>query len=386
MWTIVIPSLLRNVTFLSLMLEDIYALPYLGSTEVILIVDKNASEENRRRVASLELPIRIVHSEFSGPGVLRNEGISLASGDYISFFDDDDRVDKTGAAFSFQADITLLGFQHHSIIFDNKNILTNLIREGVSKTGHMIDIAAGVEYVFSYCQPFAFSKSLLRRFAFYDARVMEDIDFISHILASNEHFAICEDLSYRYIHHDGSTKALSGEDIYKSAEEISSRIQSLSDKFESVMYFQLVRRYSIAVRRARFFEAYKDRLCDNAAGLELGLTLPENWMVDLSFWEAEFELLHNNSQIVGIYCKNNLSACLFSCVKAKHKYVIDDRASSFDAADSHIITFPNFLMNCDGESTVFVAHAHPRLLSETKRIVSARCSAFTTNVRSLLRA
>ena len=79
----------------------------------IVVVDDGSEAETRQAVESwrrevagdLGLRLRYHRQENQGPAVARNQGLSMASGDYIQFMDDDDVLDRD-ALFHLHAALT----------------------------------------------------------------------------------------------------------------------------------------------------------------------------------------------------------------------------------------------------------------------------------------
>lgn len=175
--------------------------------EIILIDD--GSTDNSLKIcqflASKDERIKIVHQENVGLAETRNNGIELATGEYISFLDSDDYVDKTmieelvKKAKETNADVCQCGFWIHTKdgfvkdvtneqngpeYFEGKKDLIN------AHSNHLISIAAWDKlYKLSSIKDIQFNKNVTK----------EDSDYIYRLCMKEKTFAIVNKPFYHYI-------------------------------------------------------------------------------------------------------------------------------------------------------------------------------------------
>ena len=90
----------------------------LQEIEIILVDDGSRAECAALcdRFAAEDSRIKVIHKTNAGPGLARNAGLDLATGEYIGFIDSDDYAeldmfrDLYNAAVKYDADLTMSGF------------------------------------------------------------------------------------------------------------------------------------------------------------------------------------------------------------------------------------------------------------------------------------
>ena len=127
-----------------------------SSVQEILIIDDGSTDDTKRIVSTLPLPIRYIWQSNMGPAAARNRGILEANGDWIAFLDSDDlwTQEKIEEQISFIEANPLLEF-----VFGN---MCNFDSQSTASAPEILD-----QTVYEYCRAHAsnlvnFFECLLR--------------------------------------------------------------------------------------------------------------------------------------------------------------------------------------------------------------------------------
>ncbi len=193
----------------------------LNSFEIILVDD--GSPDNSPRIcdeyASLDKRIKVIHKMNEGLGMARNSGIEIAQGDYITFLDSDDYVDKDfykqllSLCESMKLDICISGgFKQLSskkiktVYFNNiSNVwyksngeIKKLISRIIGRLPEKDDVLCGSSCMMVYNTNFLRNNNL--KFISERVFISEDIWFVMDCLnvASNIYYSDIVGYYYRY--------------------------------------------------------------------------------------------------------------------------------------------------------------------------------------------
>lgn len=363
---------MRDPHKLTLILTDLARLNDSIDLEVLLIVDQKASLDSLTIPLNAGGVVRVVASRESGPGKLRNLGLDLARGDYVSFFDDDDRVLFEPGSHAFRGDVVLFQFNHPSEVFSNSRLLAFLDADNITTSIDILNLAIEVNFIFSYCQPFAIKLSTIRalQLNFTDSMVMEDLDFVTHLFSHVLDVSTVSNITYQYIFNSGSTKSMSGLAIYESAQHICSRLTDLAVDRPEIVYLEVAKKYARDISRFRFIEALPREatdilVCTEIAIPSFGLRSHE---ADLFFWRNLFKIwFRDQASLVALFCYNNCSVKLAEILKKQgHRPLIfDERADALIASGVQGVRRPEQVWpSGQGPHFKFVAHAHPGVLKK----------------------
>lgn len=202
--------------------------------EIILVDD--GSPDNCPKIcdewASRDARIRTVHRENGGQSCARNTGLSMATGDYITFVDSDDwlandiyehcmmLLEKHKEANAIQFDVNLTDTPNackdqaseEISIYKGKEILEYYLESSTRKSGG-----------FSVCRCL-FEASTAKRYRFREGKINEDIDYKYKVLRDSHEWIITNKIGYFYWQGGNSTSSgkLKAKDfqLYEAAEEL----------------------------------------------------------------------------------------------------------------------------------------------------------------------
>lgn len=224
----------------------------------IIIIDDGSTDNSLKIcqfLASKDPRIKIVHQENVGLAETRNNGIKLATGEYISFLDSDDYIDKrmieelVMKAKETNADVCQCGFwihmkdgfvkdvtneQNGPEFFEGKKDLIN------AHSNHLISIAAWDKlYKLSSIKDIQFDKNVTK----------EDSDYIYRLCMKEKTFAIVNQPFYHYIKRP--VTSLTGDKIsqklfmlqewgYNAYNEVVNNGEEFQDAADKILYNSLV--------------------------------------------------------------------------------------------------------------------------------------------------
>lgn len=204
--------------------------------EIILVDD--GSPDNCPKMcdewASRDARIRTVHRENGGLSCARNTGLSVATGDYVTFVDSDDWIEpdiydyciklfeQYKEADAVQFDVVLTDTENIDVcskeqsenvcVYKDKEILEYYMNSSTRKSGG-----------FSVWRCL-FKAPTAKRYRFREGKVNEDIDYKYKVLRDCKEWIVSNRIGYFYWQEDNSTSSgkLKERDfqLYEAAEEL----------------------------------------------------------------------------------------------------------------------------------------------------------------------
>ena len=179
-----------------------------GSTDNTIDLCENYARKDNRIV--------LINKENSGVSSARNEGLTLAEGEYIGFIDADDYIEPdmierlTLNAVNNKADISMCGFfiERTDGTFRNKVLIKDIIQySGVEAINNMLDRYEFHGYIWNKL----FSKKIIkgeRPISFYeDIYVYEDLLYCYECFINSDCIVYDNQQYYHHIIHDNQTSA-----------------------------------------------------------------------------------------------------------------------------------------------------------------------------------
>lgn len=221
--------------------------------EIILVDD--GSPDNCPKMcdewASRDARIRTVHRSNGGQSCARNTGLSVASGDYITFVDSDDWIVED----AYEYCVSLLNkYQGADVVqFDIAHAYQNM-RPSLERK-EKIEIFEGkriLEYYldsstrngsYSVCRCL-FKAPTPQKYRFREGRIHEDIDYKYKVLRDSHKMIITNQIKYCYWQEGNSTSTGSLKErdfqLYEAAEELSKMTQA--ETYGKIAYYGRVKK------------------------------------------------------------------------------------------------------------------------------------------------
>lgn len=174
----------------------------------IILVDDGATDNSGKicdELATKDSRIRVVHKPNGGLSSARNEGVKIATGDYIAFVDGDDWIDEDmyegmiSAMLKHDADIAICNYKEickkgvrdtstdEITVFEGRETLKVFIEEDEN---YQIQNAAWNKL---------YKRSLMGELRFPEGKLFEDIVYTTKLLAGSERAVYTNKAYYNYI-------------------------------------------------------------------------------------------------------------------------------------------------------------------------------------------
>lgn len=197
--SIIIP-IYNSGNFLKKLLNNLVNQTY-KNIEIILIDD--GSEDNSLQICNEyqvnDKRIKVISQTNKGVSSARNKGLKIATGDYITFIDSDDDIDRN------YIDVMVRNIEDDYLIKTNtKNAKKDVL---VSSEQYLFDILSGK--IPGVCWGYLFRKDLLKNIKFdLNTSFMEDTIFLIQYLINTSNVKVLkEKLYYHEVNQDGLTNS-----------------------------------------------------------------------------------------------------------------------------------------------------------------------------------
>lgn len=207
--------------------------------EIILVDD--GSPDNCPKMcdewALRDARIRTVHRENGGQSCARNTGLSIASGDYVTFVDSDDwialytyeycmkLIEQYEGADVVQFDVMLTS-QYPANTVEEKEVIN--VYEGKDILEYYMESSTRESGGFSVCRCL-FEAPTAKRYLFREGKINEDLDYKFKVLRDCKKWVVSNQVKYFYWQEGNSTS--SGKlkpralQLYEAAEELNKLCQ-----------------------------------------------------------------------------------------------------------------------------------------------------------------
>lgn len=195
--SIIIP-IYNNSKFLEKLLNNVICQTY-KDIEIILIDDgsKDNSLQICKKFQQKDKRIKVISKENGGVSSARNKGIEMVTGEYITFVDSDDNIDKN------YINTLVNNIEENCLV--KVNTKNTLKEEIISREKYLKDIVSGK--IQGVCWGYLFEKKLLNNIKFdVNTSYMEDTIFIMQYLFKVSKIKILkEKLYYHEVNEEGLT-------------------------------------------------------------------------------------------------------------------------------------------------------------------------------------
>lgn len=164
--------------------------------------------------ASRDARIRTVHRENGGLSCARNTGLSIATGDYVTFLDSDDWIAKD----TYEYCLNLIAVHNDADVvqFDNMYATSNAVKVIDKKEHteiykddileHYMEYSTQDSGAYSVCMCI-FKAIIAKRYKFREGKIYEDMDYKFKVLKDSRCWIISNQIKYFYWQAGNSTSS-----------------------------------------------------------------------------------------------------------------------------------------------------------------------------------
>ncbi len=201
--------------------------------------------------------IRIVHKKNGGLGSARNAGIDVARGDYICFYDVDDKISPTLLGIVSQyincdTEVIMFGYNSYDVFYGINTTANNTF--GVYSNNEIrniyVDKLLGLEFNNGFVWNKVYRRDFLNKYniRFENQRIQQDEVFNLKVYRHLKNLTIIPDVLYHYyIYNSGNTRSRFIEDRFEIYKSVKNAFLELYD------YWQLNDQRMLQYVYSRFF-------------------------------------------------------------------------------------------------------------------------------------
>lgn len=182
----------------------------------IILVDDGSTDSTPRlcdEAAESYPNVRVIHQENLGLGGARNTGIETASGEYLCFFDIDDKVEDEWLSNIFQEiketkpDLLIYGYREINIKYKSENIFRferKLLKEKSVFVREFVENLSGIRFNNGFTWNKVYKRDFILRneLRFPDNRIQQDEIFNHRVYRKHPVILISDQILYNYYVYD----------------------------------------------------------------------------------------------------------------------------------------------------------------------------------------
>lgn len=224
--------------------------------EIILIDD--GSEDKSKQIcddyAKIDNRIKVIHKKNEGVSKARNIGIDTSKGEFITFIDSDDYIDKNYIEELYKlciknnSDIAICGVKDED--YDGNIVhVSNKIIKKLNKREILIELL-NEKYFFSVCWAKLYKKSKIGNIRFNEMmKIAEDFDFLYKLLDNiNVVYVDTTKILYHFLLREGSATRNGFNENWKKEIQLCEKIiNDVSKKYEDIKDYAVKRYFRVVM-------------------------------------------------------------------------------------------------------------------------------------------
>lgn len=248
----------------------------------IIVVNDGSTDGSEKILSKYKNKIKIIHQKNSGVASARNNGMSVARGEYIAFVDSDDWVDKDMFLKLYQKakandmDVVECNFKY---------VFNNYEKNGVIDLKNDINNYDNIKKYFVNMFPVIwnkiYKKDILKNITFKDGVWAEDVEFLYRILPNIKTIGIISDKLYYYYQREMSESRHFDKRIYNYIDNFNGIVEyykesNLYDKYYKELEYCYVRYiYATFIKSATKFDTKEFNRAVKKATLNVKKNFPK---------------------------------------------------------------------------------------------------------------
>lgn len=240
--------------------------------EIVLVDDGSPDDCGKicDEYAARDLRIKVIHQRNSGLSSARNEGLKIASGEYIGFADSDDWIEADmfetlyRGALEYKADIAICGFY---FVRDNKcravNEKQTVLYDREDAIHHLILDDTFTNHVWNKL----YKRKLFENVYFPDGRTFEDVATTYKLFEKSDRVVFLNSCKYYYLQREDSIVGVRAIDsvadrclmIYERCMNLIKKYPGEKEILLAGFYMAFAELgYAVSMQRKEYFHIYKN--------------------------------------------------------------------------------------------------------------------------------